>query len=236
MRKAVTFNLLIIVITFLINSGVTAQSIMGYKGLFRIPTASKNTDKEVMFGMHFVDKSVTVLENGITDNARASISVNYLPFLEINLVLNNLINSDSPGQAVGDRQSSFKVLLTDIGKIPNLAVGIYDALGSLDKGGVHSDFIYAVMSKNFSLSNFLEAEITLGYAATIFHNENTGLSGILSGVNLKLWNNLEIFGEYDGKYYNAGTRVKIFNHLILLGGINQLKYFSGGISYFFNLK
>lgn len=235
MLNAVKFNwLTIVIITLLISSSVvTAQSIMGYNGLFRIPTASKNTDKEVIFGLNFVDKSIAVV--GESNNIRTYVSLNYLPFLEINLVLHNLINSDLPQQAIGDRQSSFKFLFADLGKIPNLAFGIYDALGSIEKGGVHSDFVYAVMSKNFSLSVFLEAEITLGYATTIYHNENTGLKGIFSGLNFKLFRSLEIFGEYDSHLYNAGGRLHLFDHLVLFGGFTQLKYPCGGISYSFVL-
>lgn len=237
MRKAVKLSwLLIIIILLICNCTITAQSIMGYNGLFRIPIASKNTDKEVSSSLHFVDKSISVLESGVSNNLRASISINYLPFLEVNLILNNLINSNETGQAIGDRQSSFKIILTDLGMLPNIAFGVYDALGSLEKGGVHSDFSYLVCSRIIPFSKELDLEISAGYASPIYNDYNTGLKGFLAGICFKLFDQVEIFGEYDSKYYNTGARLRFFDHLILIGGFNQMKYFSGGIGYYFNLN
>lgn len=237
MRKVAKLSWVIIVITLLIFSNVTtAQSIMGYNGLFRIPTATKNHDSEVQIGMYFVGKQISVVNNGVNNNFRNFISINFLPFLEVNLVLNNLINSDEAEQAIGDRQSSFRIILTDLGMLPNIAFGVYDALGSLEKGGVHSDFSYLVCSRIIPFSTELDLEISAGYASPIYNDYNTGLKGFLAGICFKLFDQVEIFCEYDSKYYNTGARLRFFDHLILIGGFNQMKYFSGGIGYYFNLN
>jgi len=219
---------LITICVLLTYTEMLSQTIMGYNGLFRIPTATVNRDGEIKFVLAHIDKRISVLENGINSNLRTSISLNYFSFLEINLILNKLVNSDSPEQANGDRQSSFKILLADLGFFPNVAIGAYDALGSLEKGGVHSDFIYLTTSKIISISNNFEIEASVGYAESLYHQENTGLKGAFGGLSFRLFDNIEIFGEYDSKYYNSGARLHLLNHLILFGGFNQMKYFSGG--------
>lgn len=84
---------------------------MGYNGLVRIPTATNIEDKNLNIGAYYINKSISVLEQGKTNNLRNILALNFLPFLEVDLVLNNLINSNSPEQAIGDRQTSLKIVL-----------------------------------------------------------------------------------------------------------------------------
>lgn len=226
---------LILIIFSLTCKIVSSQSLMGYNGLFRIPTANENNDREVSFAFAYVDKRISVLENGSSPNLRTIISMNYLPFLEINLVLNNLVNSDSPHQANGDRQSSFKLILTDLGIFPNLAFGVYDALGSLEGGGVHSDFLYFTSTKTFDIYRAVKVEMSIGYARGIYHVQSTGLHGLFGGLSIKFLNSIELMTEYDGKRPNIGMRLSLFDHISILGGYLDYKHFSGGASVSFQL-
>ncbi|NMB82708.1 MAG: hypothetical protein GYA14_12915, partial [Ignavibacteria bacterium] len=55
-------------------------------------------------------------------------------------------------------------------------------------------------------------------------------NGLFGGVNFAIVNMLEIMGEYDGKHSNTGIRLRLFDHFSILGGLLQLKHFSGGAS------
>lgn len=226
----------LILVFFSLTCTITfSQSVMGYNGLFRIPTANANKDREISFALAHIDKRISVLENGISPNLRAILSINYLPFLEINLILNNLINSNSPEQANGDRQSSFKLIFTDLGIFPNVAFGIYDALGSLEKGGVHSDFLYITTTRNVDIYKIIQVEVSLGYAERIYHEQGFGLHGLFWGVALNFYDSVKLYGEYDSQYYNFGTTIKLLNHINLFGGFLEGKYFSGGAGFSFVL-
>lgn len=226
--KNIQLYYVIFVFSFMTCSGVSSQSIMGYNGLFRIPTANENRDREISFSVAHIDERISVIEHGSSPNIRTFISLNYLPFLEINLVLNNLVNSDSPEQANGDRQSSFKLLFTELGIFPNIAIGVYDALGSLEGGGIHSDFAYITATKNFEIYQTIQFELSLGLAKRIYHQEGLGLQGIFCGSALNILSSIKLYGEYDSQYFNFGTRIRIINHIILFGGFLEGKYFSGG--------
>lgn len=234
-KKFMELSYLVFIFSLLTCSITLSQSIMGYNGLFRIPTANKNNDREVSFAFAYVDKRISVLENGISPNSRAFISMNYLPFLEINIILNNLVHSDSPQQANGDRQSSFKLILTDLGIFPNVAFGVYDALGSLEGGGVHSDFLYITSTKTFDIYRAVKVEMSMGYAREIYHVQSTGLYGLFGGIALIFFDSIKIYGEYDSQYYNFGTNIRLLNHIVLFGGFLEGKYFSGGAGFSFVL-
>jgi hypothetical protein len=42
---------------------------------------------------------------------------------------------------------------------------------------------------------------------------------------------MEVFCEYDCEKTNAGFRVTVLKHLVILGGLEGLKAPSGGVSY-----
>lgn len=207
---------------------------MGYAGLVRIPTAEKLDDKKISLSTFFIYKDYSVLETGQTNTLRNSISINYLPFFEVDLVLNNLINSNSPEQAIGDRQTNFKIVLQGNNNLPNVGLGFYDLIGSLDKGGIHSDFYYVVLTKNFEIYK-LNINTNVGYAGYVYHENNSGLNGIFYGLSTIFFNSIEIMGEYDSRYYNIGTSIILFNHLSFLFSLIDMKHFSGGASFSFQL-
>ncbi len=207
---------------------------MGYTGLVRTPTAKNIEDKNLSIGAYYIDKSTSVLEQGKTNNLRNIISLGFLPFLEVDLVLNNLINSNSPEQAIGDRQTSFKIILQSKNFLPDLGIGFYDLIGALDKGGIHSDFYYVVLTKDFEI-NKLNFSTNVGYAGYVYNENNSGLNGFFYGLSVTLLNSIELMGEYDSRYYNIGTRLILFNHLSFLFSLTDMKHFSGGAGFSFQL-
>ena len=231
-NKINKYLICICVLVIFSNRDIISQSLMGYAGLVRIPTATNIKDKKLSIGAYFIDKSIAVI--GETNNLRNIIALNFLPFLEVDVVLNNLINSNSPEQAIGDRQTSFKIVLQENNYLPNVGLGFYDLIGALDKGGIHSDFYYFVLTKDFEI-NKLIFSTNVGYAGYVYHKNNSGLNGIFYGLSATLFNSIELMGEYDSRYYNIGTRLILFNHLSFLFSLIDMKHFSGGASFSFQL-
>ena len=61
------------------------------------------------------------------------------------------------------------------------------------------------------------------------------LSGVFSGISLRIFEYFDLILEYDSKRVNGGVKAKLFNHLNILVGALDLKDISGGISYSFQL-
>lgn len=228
--KKVLIYILVLLIFSYVN--IICQSLMGYSGFIRTPTAKNIEDKNLSIGAYYIDKSIAVM--GETNNLRNIVALNFLPFLEVDLVLNNLINSKSPEQAIGDRQTSFKIVLQRNDFLPNLGLGFYDLIGALDKGGIHSDFYYVVLTKDFEV-NKLNFSTNVGFAKYVYHENNSGLNGIFYGLSTTLFNSIELMGEYDSRYYNIGTRLILFNHFSFLLSLIDMKHFSGGAGFSFQL-
>jgi hypothetical protein len=127
------------------------------------------------------------------------------------------------------------LILTDLGIFPNVAFGVYDALGSLEGGGIHSDFLYITSTKTFDIYMSAKVEMSIGYARGIYHVQSTGLHGLFGGVALNFYDSIKLYGEYDSRYYNFGTNIRLLNHIVLFGGFLDGKYFSGGSGVYFQL-
>jgi len=228
------FLIAIICLYFFYCNPIESQTLMGYHGLIRIPTSAKINDGKLSIGTFFINKEIAVLEKNITNNVRNTISLNYLPFLEIDLILNNLINSDSPEQAIGDRQTNFKLTLPQIIDLPRIGIGFYDMIGSLENSGVHSDYIYLVATKEFYM-NDITFSPSIGYAHYVYHEINSGLNGLFYGLSINYSNYIELLAEYDSKYYNLGTRFSLFSKVNFLVTLIDMKHFSGGFAFKFSL-
>jgi len=60
--------------------------------------------------------------------------------------------------------------------------------------------------------------------------------GIFGGGSITLFNETaDILIEYDAERLNAGLRLNLFDHIKLIGGLMNMKYFSGGAALSFRL-
>ena len=218
---------------------IHSQTLEGTTGLFFIPTAEMQKDGTVLIGANFVNKEL-VSFSGYERNAFTPyFSFTFLPFVEMSGKITRLINSNVSTQGIGDRTISLRIRFISEGDyFPSILVGLHD-LACVYGGteAIHNNALYLVGTKNFRLeSNFLtNISIHTGYGLDIIQARTHNFVGIFGGIDLKLFNVLELMAEYDGNRPNGGFRLKLFNHISILCGYLNYKYFSGGASVSFQL-
>ena len=117
-------------------------------------------------------------------------------------------------------------------------MGLHDIAGVYGgEGAIHNNALYIVSSKDFAVNYkmFTSYSLHLGYGTNKIKASQHNFVGLFGGVDLKFFNMLELMAEYDGTHSNGGVRVKLFNHISLLGGFLRYKYFSGGAGLFWTL-
>lgn len=216
-----------------------AQTLEGTTGLFLIPTAEMQNDKQVTIGTNYVHKSLISFGGYKLDAFTPFISINFLPFVEISGKITRVKRLINDKQGIGDRTISVRIrLLNENNSIPSITIGLQDLAGIY--GGpeaVRNNALYIVLSKHILLknNNNLDFGLHAGYGLDRIKAQHHNFVGLFGGVSLKLFHTLEIMGEYDGKYSNTGIRVHLFDRFSILGGLLQLKHFSGGAAFSFVL-
>jgi hypothetical protein len=216
-----------------------AQTIEGTTGLFFIPTAEMQKDGQVIIGTNFVDKSIVSFSGYQRNAVTPFFSVTFLPFFEFSGKITRLINYNGSNEGIGDRTISIRLRLYEESEyIPSILFGLHDLAGVY--GGVeavHNNALYMVCSKRFDLGSKIFNQISLhaGYGSDILNAAHHNFVGVFGGIDFKLINALELMSEYDGTHSNCGLRLKLFDHVSLLGGYLRYKYFSGGACINFQL-
>jgi hypothetical protein len=220
-----------------------SQNYYGLSGLLRVPVAELPLDGTLSFGSNIIDENINSFGHFKTKGYLTFVSLTYLPFLEINLSITRLFNpyirkEYGENQAIGDRSLNLKVKITNEDKfIFNSSAGLYNVIAAFGgEKAIHNHSGFFVIDKNIVLNDFVRIKVLLGYGFNIFKNaSSTILHGPFYGTNLKLFNVVSLMTEYDGKHSNSGLRIKLFDHLSILGGLLQHKHFSGGVSVSFQL-
>lgn len=218
---------------------VQSQTLEGTTGLFLIPTAEMQKDGEITIGTNFVDRTLISFSNYERNAFAPFLSFTFLPFLEMNGKITRLINSNTNFQGIGDRTISLRLRFVEESEyFPGLLFGFHDIAGVY--GGdeaIRNSALYIVGSKNFKVSSKFLSNISIhaGFGSDVVKAQHHNFVGLFGGIDLKFFNSIELMTEYDGAHSNGGIRVKLFDHIIILGGFLRLRYFSGGLSYNFQL-
>jgi hypothetical protein len=223
-----------IVIAFIIlfSNFIECQSLTGTTGLVTIPSAEVMRDGEFSIGLNYSPREV-LREYSYDHNSLLIIAMgSYLPFLEIGL------RSTYPFQfkehAIGDRMPIVRIkLFSEKDLLPSVLIGYHDFLSVYGgENAVHFNALYLVMTKNI-FNGKLAA--TIGYGTDLLKAADHQFVGLFGGISIKLFYTLELMTEYDGKHPNGGIRIKFFDHISLIGGYINYKYFSGGGAISFQL-
>lgn len=216
-----------------------SQTLEGTTGLFFIPTAEMPKDGTVTFGVSFINKEL-VSFSGYQQNALTPyLTVTFLPFAEVSLKITRNVDLGVGDQALGDRTFSTRIRIVEEKDItPAIILGLHDMMAAF--GGteaIHNNALYLVGTKNLNLPYNIINSISLhaGYGLDILQARTHNFVGLFGGIDIKFFNTLELMTEYDGKRPNVGFRIKLFNHISLLGGYINYKHFSGGVSFSFQL-
>jgi hypothetical protein len=239
-------------IMLMISTSAIAQSLTGLAGGYSIPTASFHNDKTVIFGYNYLNNKYYDLYS-LGKNYSHSIgylSLTFLPFAEVSVRVTypNGFNRDHDINIIGDRMISGRLHPLKEGKYhPSVVIGLqgfYKTTGgsgllNIDgKGASHFNSSFIVLTKNFHPPRILSnLKITVGYGDDFIGAHTYQFIGLFYGLSFSPINMsfIELMLEYDAEKWNAGTRVTVLKHLILLAGVEGLDKFSGGVAFKFQL-
>jgi hypothetical protein len=244
-RKLMKIFPRIIVFSLLIRTMVPlsfAQSLPGTTGYFNIPSADFFPDKQIFIGSNLLNKEYKKWGNPDYHAMNFFVTTTFIPRLEVSLRYTRLIDmpSDLYQSTVGDRMASVKFQpLYESRYFPSVVVGLQNFFTTLNSGSAsHFNSSYVVMSKNIKPGILLgNIGITVGYGAELFTSSNYQFIGLFYGLTISPKNMefLELMIENDADKWNAGMRLTILKHIVLLAGMEGLDAFSGGLSVKFQL-
>jgi hypothetical protein len=218
-----------------------SQSTTGFSGYFSIPSAVLSPDKSINIGYNQLHKKYQDFYHGKYDLDVGFIDIGFLPFMEVGIRITRPRGFKNPeSKTTWDRMIAARVLpIKETKFFPGIAIGFQNFFTTGDNGGAsHFNSTYIVASKNFEIKNWFEnLGITAGYGSDIIQASDYQFIGIFGGIEItpvKL-EFLQLILEYDAEKFNAGARLTLFKHLILLAGYEGLDAFSAGFSYRFYL-
>jgi hypothetical protein len=232
----------IILIFFLIPFKIFAQSLTGTTGYYNIPSAEIYRDKSMFFGCNLLNKEYKKWGSPDYHAMDFFVTTSYFPFFEVSVRFTRMI--DMPSSAYestnGDRMASARVRIFRESKYyPAILVGLQNFFTTLESGDAsHFNSTYLVATKNFEIHKIIHhIGLTAGYGSNILKAADYQFIGWFGGIKItpQYLKCLELMFEYDADKWNAGARVTILKHIILLAGYEGLDAFSGGVSYRFML-
>ncbi len=216
---------------------VHSQTLEGTTGLYFIPTAEMQKDGTVLVGANFVNKELISFSSYQQNAFTPYLTLTFLPFAEVSLKITRYVDQGVGDQALGDRTFSTRIRIVEEKDItPAIVIGLHDMMAVF--GGteaIHNNALYLVGSKNISLGLDYNFSIHAGYGLDLLKADNHNFVGLFGGIDIKFFNTLELMTEYDGKRPNVGFRLKLFDHISILYGYINYKYFSGGAAFSFEL-
>jgi hypothetical protein len=218
----------------------SAQSLTGTTGYYNIPSGQIHEDRTMFVGANLLSKEHKKWGSPNHDAMNFFVTTSFLPFAEISIRFTRVIGLDDYSSTVGDRMASARLQVLNEGKYhPSAVVGFQNFFTTLNSGQAsHFNSTYIAFTKNFPLAKVLKnVGLTAGYGSEIFSAADYQFIGLFGGIKItpQHLEFLEMMFEYDGDKWNAGARVTILKHIVLLGGLEGLDAFSGGVSYRFML-
>ncbi len=222
------------------NTITCAQSLTGNTGYYNIPSGQIHEDRTMFAGANLLSKEYKKWGSPDQDAMNFFVTTSFLPFAEISIRFTRVIGLDDYSSTVGDRMASARLQVLNEGKYhPSAVIGFQNFFTTLNSGQAsHFNSTYIALTKNFKLTKVLKnVGLTAGYGSEIFTAADYQFIGLFGGIKItpQYLEFLEMMFEYDGDKWNAGARVTILKHVVLLGGLEGLDAFSGGVSYRFML-
>ncbi len=234
------------IILFFLTSICYSQSVNGTSGLINIPSARMLSDEKLVIGMSFIPKPYFQRFNK-NDNSGINTYLTYaiLPFVEIMFRYTHELNkpvtppSASERGYFPDRMGSIRIrLLNENSKIPALVFGLQDPTALFFNtclSCTNYSTTYFVLNKDIK-NNFINMDLTIGYAFPFFALQPKNIDGIFGGISLKPKNfeKLGLLIEKYSKTINVGLKFETFKKANLMIGFWDLKKMTFSINYFLN--
>lgn len=184
------------------------------------------------------------------DYSAGFFTLTFLPFAEVSVRITypNGYNAEHEAIIIGDRMISGRLLPVKESKyLPAVVIGLQgfykttggDGLININgKGASYFNSSYIVLTKHFNPDKVIgKIGLSAGYGSDIIAANTHQFIGLFGGINIspKNMEYLELMMEYDAEKWNAGMRLTILRHIVLLAGFEGLDAFSFGVNYRFIL-
>jgi len=215
----------------------TSSSLFAYSGYLATPSAYID-DGYVGFHFSYLPKNVSATHRGISDNRIYSVSLGFLPFMELYFSVFEVpsVKWIYNYGAHKTRSPGIKVKLFDEKKYrPACSIGLFDPkIRALDQaigfGNISSTFI--VVSKKFDVR---ETSLSIGYGTDIYKGKNHRLRGIFGGIRVLVYKTIFVILDYDTEYWSQGVSAQWYDFDVTLAAINT-RSFVYRIGYNINLE
>lgn len=233
-------GLLIFIVFLMFSSGAMGQATTGFSGYFSIPAAELSPEKSVNIGYNQLSGKYYGFYDGKYDLDVGFADIGFLPFMEVGIRMTRPRGFKTEQKTLWDRMISTKLLpLYETRYFPAIAVGFQGFFTTGEGGGAnYFNSTYIVATKNLKMKWVIEnIGISLGYGEDLMEAQTYQFIGIFGGIKItpKSMDYLELMLEYDAEKWNAGARVTLVKHFILLAGYEGMDSFSCGLSYRFQL-
>lgn len=213
---------------------INSQSLTGMEGLLLVPSAEIMTDGKISFGVSFFKREI-LPSSFVNDGLAYYASVGFLPFMETSIRFTKTLNYID---ALGDRMFNFKFrFIEEQLYLPAVAIGLHDLAHSTENKTNRFAASYIVLTKNIRINvSWFNLKLVAGYGTDWISSSSSQFIGIFGGISIGIMNDqFNVLVEYDADRYNAGLGLNLFNHIKLIGGLMDMKHFSGGASFSFQL-
>lgn len=229
---------------------LSAQLTYGVTGLLHAPSAEMQKDKTVMLGANFLHKNITP-PTWYYNTYNYYLNVTIMPWLEVAYTC-TLFKAEALGlKPFGysgftnqDRYFSLRVRALKEGQfwkyMPAVVLGTSDPYTSSGKvateqGNGYFSRFYIAATKHIRIGRE-EIGLHLSYLYNFRHDYS--LNGVACGItyNPSVHPQLRLIAEYDSKDVAIGATYLLFNHIHAQVELQNMKYFTGGLMFCFNLK
>jgi len=233
-------GLLLTIVFLMLSTNAMAQATTGFSGYFSIPAAELSPEKSVNIGYNQLSGKYYGFYNGSYDLDVGFADIGFLPFMEVGIRMTRPRGFQTENKTTWDRMICTKLLpLYETRYFPAIAVGFQGFFTTGEGGGAnYFNSTYIVATKNLKMNRVIEnIGISLGYGEDLMEAQTYQFIGVFGGIKItpKSMDYLELMVEYDAEKWNAGARVTLLKHIILLAGYEGMDSFSCGVSYRFQL-
>lgn len=231
--------------------GASAQLSLGTTGLLHAPSAEMQRDKTLMIGGNFLNKKLTP-STWYYGTYNYFLNITIFPWLEVAYTC-TLFKAEALGlKPYGytgftnqDRYFSFRLRALEEGQfwkyMPAVVLGTSDPytetgdqISSTEGNGYFCRF-YVAATKHIAVGS---EEIGVHLAYLYNRRKDQHLNGLGGGIsyNPSFHPQLRLIAEYDNRDIAVGATYLLLKHIHLQFEMQQMKYFSGGLTFLIHLK
>ena len=236
---------LILLFCFFSFESLSAQSLTGTNGLFKVPSAYIASDGLSYVGASFYPKGYYELYSSgdIFTGMPTFITLSLFDRVEFMFRYTHQLGQEvSPQtQYFPDRMFSLRYsLLKESSKFPAVTLGLHDVSEALGGTSASPWFLatYLVASKTIDTGKLIIAP-TIGYAPNIIDSSRPQIfNGLFGGIEFTASQlpYLTLVGEYDSQMFNVAFKTTVLGHLHFAVGLLDMQALSGFFTYRFNLS